>query len=110
MLSCVATASTSPSNSHAPLRPGLANRKRQSVSARAAAPGRAPCAAATKRPNGSYDLLGRASCRKPRTVGEETVRQISKMVVRLNIETRAFHADADAPWLDLLAAPSMRLD
>jgi heme oxygenase (biliverdin-IX-beta and delta-forming) len=38
------------------------------------------------------------------------VRQISKTMVRLNIETRAFHADADAPWLDLLAESSMRLD
>jgi heme oxygenase len=30
------------------------------------------------------------------------VRQLSKTLVRLNIETRAFHADADGPWLELV--------
>jgi heme oxygenase len=31
------------------------------------------------------------------------VRQLSKTLVRLNLETRAFHADADGPWLELVA-------
>jgi len=31
------------------------------------------------------------------------VRQVSKTLVRLNVETRCFHAAADAPWLDLVA-------
>jgi heme oxygenase len=31
------------------------------------------------------------------------VRQVSKTLVRLNVETRCFHAAADAPWLDLIA-------
>jgi heme oxygenase len=40
------------------------------------------------------------------------VRQLSKTLLRLNVETRAFHADADAPWLDLVAptAAPTRLD
>lgn len=38
------------------------------------------------------------------------MRQLSKTVVRLNIETRAFHAEADRPWLELRAynATSLR--
>lgn len=37
------------------------------------------------------------------------MRQISKTLVRLNVETRAFHAEADRPWLDLVAnAPTAR--
>lgn len=31
------------------------------------------------------------------------MRQVSKTLVRLNVETRCFHAIADAPWLDLIA-------
>lgn len=31
------------------------------------------------------------------------MRQVSKALVRLNVETRGFHAAADAPWLDLVA-------
>ena len=31
------------------------------------------------------------------------MRQLSQTLVRLNVETRSFHADADAPWLDLVA-------
>jgi heme oxygenase len=31
------------------------------------------------------------------------VRQVSKTLVRLNVETRCFHAIADARWLDLVA-------
>jgi heme oxygenase len=31
------------------------------------------------------------------------VRQVSKTLVRLNVETRCFHAIADAPWLELVA-------
>jgi heme oxygenase len=31
------------------------------------------------------------------------VRQVSKTLVRLNVETRCFHALADAPWLELVA-------
>ena len=31
------------------------------------------------------------------------MRQVSKTLVRLNVETRCFHAAADAPWLDLVA-------
>jgi len=31
------------------------------------------------------------------------VRQVSKTLVRLNVETRCFHALADAPWLELIA-------
>jgi heme oxygenase len=32
------------------------------------------------------------------------VRQLSKTLVRLNVDTRAFHAEADGPWLDLVVA------
>ncbi len=32
------------------------------------------------------------------------MRQLSTALVRLNVDTRAFHAEADGPWLDLLVA------
>lgn len=31
------------------------------------------------------------------------MRQVSKTLVRLNVETRCFHAASDAPWLELVA-------
>jgi heme oxygenase len=31
------------------------------------------------------------------------MRQIARLLVRLNLETRSFHAEADRPWLDLVA-------
>ena len=34
------------------------------------------------------------------------MRQLARVVVRLNVETKGFHEDADAPWLDLIERPA----
>lgn len=38
------------------------------------------------------------------------MRQVSKTLVRLNVETRYFHAISDGPWLDLIAQHPTKLE
>src|SRR5262249_21638157 len=59
------------------------------------------------RSRASFSLIGRPTTCKYNGVRKNPVRQVSKTLVRLNVETRCFHAIADAPWLEL-AAPGHR--
>ena len=55
------------------------------------------------------ELDGPAGCtwREPGALG---LRQLSQTLVRLNVETRSFHEEADAPWNDLMTAGRTRFD